>query len=127
MHFIQARLSAERGPGEPRTVVAVADDGRITFTVGAAVWHHNPERLRTVLDRYGREVRLGSHGVLRVPNGHGDYCFSVAGEPDSCRSDTTDVRPGESVIEELFRRGGVVRSGCSVLDESDDSRTSGHR
>ena len=101
VHFIQARLSRESGPGVPRTVVAVADDGTITFTVGAAVWNHDPERLRSVLDRHGREVRLCSRGVLRVPNGHGDYCFSVAAEADPCRSDTVDLRPGESVAEEL--------------------------
>lgn len=120
VHFIQVRLSGEDGPGEERTIVSVADDGMISFAQGAPVWNHDPERLRTVLAQHGDAVRLATKGVLRVPHDDGSaYCFSVADEPDPCRDDTAEVRPGESIVEELLRRGGVLRSARSVLDELD--------
>jgi hypothetical protein len=123
VHFIQVRLSGEDGPGEERTITSVADDGTISFTRGAAVWNHDPERLRTILAEHGYAARLGSKGVLRVPHDDaGAYCFSVADEPDPCRDDTAEVRPGESLIDEILRRGGVLRSVRSVLDDLDDTR-----
>lgn len=117
LHFIQARLSRENGLGEERTIVSVADDGVITFTRGAPVWNHDPERLRTILVERGNAVRLASHGVLRVPHDDGDYCFSVCDEPDPCRVETSEVRPGESISDELIRRGGFLRSIRSIIEE----------
>ena len=117
MHFIQARLSREDGPGRRRAIDAVADDGTITFADGTTLWNHDPERLRVILGRYGAEVLVGSHGVLRVPNGDGAYCFSVTDEPDPCRPETGGTRANESFLDELLRRGGVVRSLPSVLAE----------
>jgi hypothetical protein len=118
VHYIQARLSGEDGPGEERTVTSVADDGMIAFLHGAPVWNHDPERLRTILAEHGYVVRLGSKGVLRVPRDDGGaYCFSVTDKPDPCREETAEVRPGESIVDELLRRGGVLRSGRSVLEE----------
>ena len=46
MHFIQARLSLEDGPGVTARIASVADDGTITFTDGTRLWNHDPERLR---------------------------------------------------------------------------------
>jgi hypothetical protein len=122
MHFIQARLSTEDGPGVARIVKSVADDGTITFTDGTQCWNHDPARLRTIIDSCGADVMRGTHGVLRVPNANGAYCISVTEEPDPCHPETAEARPGESLIDELRRRGGVVRSGRSVLAEADRSQ-----
>jgi hypothetical protein len=104
VHFIQARLSSESGPGERRTVADIDDDGTIRFVAGAPVWNHDPERLRTVLSVYGPQVRIGSHGVLRVPSERGAYCFSIATERDPCRSDNSDAPTREPIIEEGLSR-----------------------
>jgi hypothetical protein len=64
----------------------------------------------------------GTHGVLRVPNGNGAYCISVTEEADPCRAETAESRSSESLLDELLRRGGVVRSGRSVLAEIDRSQ-----
>jgi hypothetical protein len=36
---------------------------------------------------------------------------------DPCDPDTAGTRPGESMLDELNRRGGFFRSGRAVLDE----------
>jgi hypothetical protein len=114
VHLISA-LHGDRG--EPRTIRAVADDGTITFRDGSTVWNHDPHRLRVILDRCGHEVRLGSR-LLTVPHGRvSEYVFSVSDEPDPCDPDTAGERPGESILDELIRRGGVLRSGRSALKE----------
>jgi hypothetical protein len=98
MHYIQARLSREHGLGEPRTIRDVAGDGTITFADGTTRWHHDPLRLRLALVRYGAEVRLGTHGVLRVPDGGGStYCFCVSETTSPCRSETAEDSPVESL------------------------------
>ena len=120
MHYIQSRISLEDGPGEPRTIEAITDDGTITFSDGGSVWNHHPARLRAVLRQYGNDVLAGSRGVLRVAHDGGWYCFSVSNEPNPCRPETSGARPGESIIEELRRRGGILRSGAAVLAELTD-------
>jgi hypothetical protein len=109
-------IRADRG--RPRTIRAVADDGTITSTDGSTRWNHDPARLRIILDRCGDELRLGPHGLLTVPHGRmSEYCFDTSREPDPCDPDTVGTRPGESFLDELHRRGGVLRSGRSVLEE----------
>jgi hypothetical protein len=111
-------MSLENGLGEPRTIQDVAEDGAISFTDGSSVWHHDPTRLCGALDCFGNHVYLGTHGVLRVPNDeNSSYCFCVAEKPDPCRPETAETRPGESLLDELVRRGGLLRSGTSVLAE----------
>jgi len=122
MHFIQAKLSAEDGPGTARTVESVADDGTIICTDGTRLWNHDPSRLRTILEIHGTDVVLGTRGVLRVPNGAGAYCVSVTEQCDPCRPETGEVRPGESIVDELTRRGGVVRAINEVRSELDGPR-----
>ena len=60
---------------------------------------------------------VGAYGVLQVPYEQGAYYFSVADEPDPCRPEIREPRPGESLADELLRRGGLFRSGQSVLDQ----------
>jgi hypothetical protein len=121
VHYIQARLSREAGPGRAVTFSSVSDGGIITFTDGSSLWNHDPARLRALASRHGREMMLGPRGVLRIPHDDGSwYCISVATEPDPCRPETADVIPGESVLDEVMRRGGVVRSVRSVLAELSD-------
>ena len=118
VHFIQAKLSLHDGVGAYQAVDGVGSDGTVTFADGSSVWHHNPARLRAALALAGGMARLGTHGMLRVASGGGAYyCFSVSQAPEPCRPDTAEHRPGESVVEELLRRGGVLRSGHDVLDE----------
>jgi hypothetical protein len=77
------------------TISSVADGGTITFTDGTRLWNHDPERLRVILERYGVEAVIGSHGVLRVPSKQGAaYCFSVAAVPDPLPTRDQRVPPG---------------------------------
>jgi hypothetical protein len=117
VHFIQVKLSRQANRDEQRTIRSVDDNGTIVFTDGTTVWHHDPERLRIFLADCGPNVLLGAQGLLKVPQGGAAYCFSVATEPDPCRPDTLEHRRGESIGDELLRRGGLYRSGRSVLDE----------
>jgi hypothetical protein len=110
VHYIQARLSAEHGMGMPARIERVDDDGTIRFVDGSTLWNHDPERLRAILDRFGNDAFLMSRGVLRLPNGTGAYLICVAEAPDPCRADTATVIPGESLADELRRRGGFLRS-----------------
>jgi hypothetical protein len=117
VHFTQARLTWELRCDEPHVVRHVADDGTITFADGTTVWNHDPQRLRLVLARHGNDVLVSAYGVLQVPNERGVYYFSVADEHDPCRPEISEHRPGESLADELLRRGGLFRSGQSVLDQ----------
>jgi hypothetical protein len=122
VHFSQARLSLSDGVGPQQTVQDVAADGTITFSDGSSVWHHDPTRLKAALALVGNQARLGTHGVLRVASeGASYYCFSVSAEPDPCRSETSEDRPGESLIDELLRRGGLYRNGPDLLRELEGS------
>jgi hypothetical protein len=126
VHFIQARLSLRDGVGPQQTVQDVAADGTITLADGSSVWHHDPIRLNAALTLVGNQARLGTHGVLRVACGEGSsYCFSVSPAPDPCRSETSEYRPGESLIEELLRRGGLYRSGPDVLRDIEGQEPQG--
>jgi len=117
-HYIQVRLSREDGLGVPNRIVSIDDDGTIHLADGTSRWHHDPVRLRAVVARCGAAVFLGSHGVLRVPSrDNSSYCFSINDVVVPCRPETAQVRPGESLLDELLRRGGFVRSGRSALAE----------
>lgn len=121
MHYIQSRLSMEDGLGRRVTFESVSDDGTIVFTDGTRLWNHDPVRVRALVALRGREMRLGTRGVLRIPDDGGWSCVSVTNEPDPCRPETAETRPGESILDEMLRRGGVVRSLQSVLDELDET------
>jgi hypothetical protein len=111
VHFIQWNRSSREGLGEPVEVEAVADDGTITFTDGETRWSHDPERLRVLLERTGNRARLRSMGVLTV----GSYVVSVADGPSPCPADGGAPRPGETLAEELARRGGLFIRGTEVI------------
>jgi hypothetical protein len=121
VHFIQVRLSSEDGARVAHSVESVGDDGTIVFADGTSCWNHDPERLRSILAVRGPDVTLGKFGVLRAPSSDGWYCFSVADAPDPCRPETAEVRPGESLVDELMRRGGVLRSTRQTGAETDPS------
>jgi hypothetical protein len=123
VHFIQARLTWELSRDEHCTVRNVADDGTITFTSGATVWNHDPERLRTILAQHGSGVLMSSYGVLRVPHDGGGYCFSVSSDPDPCRPETAEHRPCESLVDELLRRGGSFAADEALSPSSVGGRT----
>jgi hypothetical protein len=110
IHHIQARLCTEAGPGEPNQVERVDDDGTIHLVDATTLWNHDPEALRHVLQAYGNDVFVASHGVLRVPNPESSFMFCVSREPRPCRPETAEVLSGESIVDELRRRGGFLRS-----------------
>lgn len=83
-HWIPARKSAELGPGTPRVIESIDDDGWVVFDDGTRVWNHDPRRLRVAVGTLGRSVRLGDYGILRVPHATGAYCFSVSTEASEC-------------------------------------------
>ncbi len=118
VHFIQVKLSSEDGLGEHCHVDCVEDDGTIILGGRRRLWNHDPSRLRRVLGAGGADhVYLGSRSLLRVGSSHSSYyCFSVSDAPDPCRPETAEERRAESIVEELLRRGGAMRSGPQVLD-----------
>lgn len=116
VHFIQARLCWETGPGVPNRIERVDDDGTIHFADGTTLWNHDPERLRLILERYGPDVFVASHGLVRVPNETGSYMICVSQAPDPCRPETAEVIPGESIRDEVIRRGGAIRSVSRIPD-----------
>lgn len=116
IHFIQARLCSEAGPGVPSRVEQVDDDGTIHLADGTTLWNHDPEGVRDLFAVRGAEVFVASHGVLRVPNETGSYMICVSNAPDPCRPETAEVIPGESIRDEVLRRGGAIRSVSRIPD-----------
>lgn len=123
VHWIQARKSAEAGPGRSAHVTAVDDDGTITFADGSTLWNHEPKRLRLILDRYGKAVLLGAYSVLRVPHPGGASCFCVTGEASPCPKErAATVGSVSDLVDQLAERGGFSLSGPAALKllERDD-------
>lgn len=108
VHWVQMQVSQREGPGEPCTVASVADDGVITLADGSTLWHHDPARLRAALVHTGNQALLAPRSILKVDSEDGWCCFSVAQEPDPCDELCSVVIPGESIVDELKRRGGFT-------------------
>ena len=127
VNFSQAKLSWEHTEHDRRaTVRAVADDGTITFADGSTLWHHEPERLRAAVERYGPNVLLGGYGVLKVPNRHNAYYFSVGDEPTPCPGPAEPPATFEDVAHQLLERGGVMIPGREALRLADEHRAREH-
>jgi len=118
VHYIQARLSSEAPPLAATSIVAIDDDGTITFANGTTRWNHDPQRLRDIVARCGPDAELRSHGVLEV----GSYVFTVSESPDPCRPTHAGPLPGESIVDEMLRRGGALRPVSDVRAELDRER-----
>lgn len=103
-YAVQERLGRQAGPGEPRTVTDVADDGTITFADGSALWHHDPERLRLALAANYNQAVLREYGYLQEFG----YCFSVDDHPSPCA--IPRHVPGETMVQATLRCGGVIFS-----------------
>lgn len=108
VHPVQFFASVREGPGEPCTVTSVADDGTITFADGSTLWNHEPERLRVALAAAGNQALRAPRSILKVKSEEGWYCFSVWKEPDPCDERSSAVIPGESIVDEMIRRGGIL-------------------
>jgi hypothetical protein len=67
--------------------------------------------VRALVDALGREAVLRDHSVLTI----GAYLVCVADERDPC--DGRGRVEGESLAEELVRRGGILQPGREVLEE----------
>ena len=119
VHYIQARLSSEHAPRREAVIEDIADDGTITFADGSTFWNHDPVRLRAIVQADGARVDVRSYGVLKVPHatGGGGFLVCVAEAATPCADEPAGPRPGESVVDELIRRGGVLRPGRQVLAE----------
>ena len=120
VHYIQYRLSRRELPIRETVIEAIADDGTITFVDGSTLWNHDPARLRAIVEAHSAHVELRTQGVLAVTNptaGGSTYMVCVAGAATPCADGPAGPRPGESLLEELTRRGGVLRPGRQVLAE----------
>ena len=119
VHYIQYRLSRREPPISETVIEAIADDGTITFVDGSTLWNHDPVRLRAIVEAHSAHVELLTQGVLAVtnPTGGGDYMVCVAEAATPCADVPAGPRPGESLLDELTRRGGVLRPGRQVLAE----------
>src|SRR4051794_16463233 len=56
---------------------------------------------------------LRSHGVLKV----GSCVFTVSESPDPCPPTPAGALPGESIVDEMLRRGGALRPVSDVRAE----------
>jgi hypothetical protein len=108
-HFIQARLSWENAPIGERTIDVITADGTIRFADDTTCWNHHPERLKAIIDRYDRRVELRQYSVLAVPGNGNRWLFSVSSEVDPCCPEAAEIHLGESLLDELLRRGGAYR------------------
>lgn len=115
VHFIQARLSRESSPESRTTIEAIDDDGTIHLADGTTLWNHDPKRLRLVVEHFGPAATIRTRGVLALQS----YLFCVAPTPDPCRPTAPGPLPGESLIDEVIRRGGAIRRGTDVRAELD--------
>jgi hypothetical protein len=118
VHFIQARLSWEQPKVRDVVIESVEDDGTIRFTDQTTTWNHDPERLRALVAQHGVRAELRVQGILGLPHeGGSSYLFSVSDAPTPCDDGTSGPLPGESIADELLRRGGVLRPGRQALAE----------
>ena len=87
VHLIQARKSWEVGQPElDVTVVEVHDDGRVDLTgdgVDATLWNHDPDRLRSTWDDWGRAAWRPRWHVLVIPGLFGRVLNMAAVEHQS--------------------------------------------
>ena len=117
VHFIQARKSWEAPPITRTTIEAIDDDGTIHLADGTTCWNHDPQRLAWFVEHLGPAVAVRQFNILAIADEDGNALFSVRADFEPC--DTTYPEPltGETISEELTRRGGALRRGRDVLDE----------
>jgi hypothetical protein len=117
VHFIQARRSWEAPPVTRTTIETIDDDGTIHLADGTTCWNHDPERLRWCVEHIGQEVTVRQCSILAIEHGDGAALFSVRPDYQPCDTTYPGPLPGESIIEELIRRGGGIRRGRDLLAE----------
>jgi hypothetical protein len=109
VHFIQSRLSLRGPAGVPVVIEAVDDDGTIRFTGGTTKWNHDVRRVQALFEHVGPNARLRGYNVLAI----GTYLVCVSDGPDPC--DGRARVSGESLTDELTRRGGIAIPGPELL------------
>jgi len=117
IHWIQALRAKdvpEKGEVTGEGWASVDSEGWITISLDDGRterrWNHDPTRLAKALEAHGSRVLLRTLSVLGVPHEGGRYIFSVDRRPSPCPSADEDL-DGESLVEQLTKRGGFTISG----------------
>ena len=80
VHWIQAKKAVEEEQPVIDVAIVVHDDGRVDIQGGdlnLTAWNHDPQRLQSALDYWGRAVWKPRYHVLSLPGLFG-YVFSMA-------------------------------------------------
>ncbi len=80
VHWIQAKKAVEEEQPVIDVAVVVHDDGLVDIDGGElnlTLWNHDPDRLRSAMDYWGRAVWKPRYHVLSLPGLFG-YVFSMA-------------------------------------------------
>ena len=80
VHWIQAKKSAEEGQPVIDVAVVVHDDGRVDIQaddLNLTAWNHDPQRLQSAVDYWGRAVWKPRYHMLTLPGLFG-YAFNLA-------------------------------------------------
>ena len=111
VHWIQAKKSVEEEQPVIDVAVVVHDDGRVGIEgdeLKLTMWNHDPDRLRSAWDHWGRAVWKPRYHVLSVPGLFG-YIFNMA-----TLDKRTDCWPGppKSAPLATVQRPGMNRARC---------------
>ena len=98
VHWIQAKKSVEEEQPVIDVAVVVHDDGRVDIEgdeLNRTLWHHDPDRLRSAVDHWGRAVWKPRYHILSLPGLFG-YVFNLA-----ALQERTPCKPGGNMAAPL--------------------------
>ena len=96
--WIQAKKAVEDQQPVIDVAVVVHDDGHVdneADDLNLTLWHHDPDRLRSAVDHWGRAVWKPRYHVLSLPELFG-YVFNMA-----ALQERTPCKPGGAPHEQL--------------------------
>jgi hypothetical protein len=108
-HWIQKKKSREDGQPLIDVTVVVHDDGRVNLhgeQLDLTAWTHDPARLQSAWDSWGRAVWKPTFHVLTVPGLFGDtFNLAAVGDHSPCvrEEDLTPLPPTATAMDRVRR------------------------